>query len=139
MCTISTTNWNFPHYSPCETGGRKARGISICCRNCSQGNCSYFDFPLNKKSWSFPLERLTRGAQKCSSFTHETPDCFCKGSTISFEIVQSSFECAYIFIRRFHQNVKKFHTNFKQSYYPNFKLMDIILKSRFVRLVRLHE
>ena len=29
-----------------ETGGRKALEISICRRNCSQGNCSYLDFPL---------------------------------------------------------------------------------------------
>ena len=26
-------------------GGRKMRKILICCRNCSQGSCSYFDFP----------------------------------------------------------------------------------------------
>ena len=39
-------NWNFPHFSPCETGGRKAREISICRRHGSQGSCSYFDFPL---------------------------------------------------------------------------------------------
>ena len=37
----------FPHFFPCETSGRKAREISICCRNCSQGSCSYFEFPLN--------------------------------------------------------------------------------------------
>ena len=48
MWAISTTNWNFPHFSPCETGGRKAREISICCRNCSQGRCSYIDFPLEQ-------------------------------------------------------------------------------------------
>ena len=46
MWEISTTNWNFSHFCPCETGGRKAHEISICCENCSQGNCSYFDFPL---------------------------------------------------------------------------------------------
>ena len=27
--------------------GRKAREISFCRRNCSQGRCSYIDFPLN--------------------------------------------------------------------------------------------
>ena len=36
----------FSHISPCEKGGRKAREISIRRRNCSQGSCSYFDFPL---------------------------------------------------------------------------------------------
>ena len=46
MWAISTTNSNFPQFSRCETGGKKWREISICCRNCSQGNCSYFDFPL---------------------------------------------------------------------------------------------
>ena len=33
LWAISTTNWNFPHFSPCETGGSKAREISISCRN----------------------------------------------------------------------------------------------------------
>ena len=57
LWVISTTFWNFPHFSPCETGGRKPREISICCRNCSQGSCSYSDFPLehdlfkNVSSW----------------------------------------------------------------------------------------
>ena len=50
MWAISTTNWNFPHFSPCETGGRKARKILMCCVNCSQGSRSYFDFPL-KTVW----------------------------------------------------------------------------------------
>ena len=30
-------------------GGRKARDISICCKNCSQGRYSYFTFPLGSK------------------------------------------------------------------------------------------
>ena len=46
MWLISTTNWNFPHFSPGETGGRKAREISIRCRNCSQGSYSHLTFPL---------------------------------------------------------------------------------------------
>ena len=58
MWAISTTNWNFPHFSPCETGERKMLEILIWCRNCSQGSCSYFDFPLEsvffyRKSYSF--------------------------------------------------------------------------------------
>ena len=47
LWAISTTNSNFPHFSPRETGGRKAREISFCCKNCSKGSFSYFDFPLN--------------------------------------------------------------------------------------------
>ena len=36
---------NFPAFFPCETGGRKARKISSCCKNCSQGSYSYSTFP----------------------------------------------------------------------------------------------
>ena len=49
MWAISTTNWNSPHFCECETGGRKAREISICFRNCSTGIYSYFSFPLNDR------------------------------------------------------------------------------------------
>ena len=45
MRAISLTNQYFPHFSPCETGGRKAREFLIRCRNCSQGLYSYFTFP----------------------------------------------------------------------------------------------
>ena len=60
MWAISTTNWNFQHFFPCETGGRKALKISICRRNCSQSSCYYFDFPLGTynrewKYWKFKL------------------------------------------------------------------------------------
>ena len=46
LWAISTTYWNFPHFSPCETGERKAREISICRIICSQGRRSYFDLVL---------------------------------------------------------------------------------------------
>ena len=34
-------------FSPYETGGRKEREISKCCRKSSQGSCSYFYFLLS--------------------------------------------------------------------------------------------
>ena len=54
LWSLSTANWNFPHFSPCEKGGRKVREILIYRRNCSQGSCPHF-FPLvleNMKAWS---------------------------------------------------------------------------------------
>ena len=59
LWAISITDWNFPHFSPCKAGGRKTRENSICCRNCSQGSCSYFDFPLVKfKITCFQLHKI---------------------------------------------------------------------------------
>ena len=50
MWVISTTFLNFPHFSPCEKGGRKAREISSCRKNWSQGSYFYFYFPLKKRN-----------------------------------------------------------------------------------------
>ena len=47
MWAISTTNCNLARFSPTCFARRKLREISICGRNCSQGSCSYFDFPLS--------------------------------------------------------------------------------------------
>ena len=48
LWAIFTTNWNLPRFSPTCFARRKVREISICCRNCSQGRCSYFDFTIDK-------------------------------------------------------------------------------------------
>ena len=46
LWAISSTNWNLPLFSPTCFARRKVREISIWCRNCSQGSCSYSDLPL---------------------------------------------------------------------------------------------
>ena len=53
LWAISATFWNYPRFSPCETGGRKAREISICCRNFSQGSYSFFTFPLKTTTFLY--------------------------------------------------------------------------------------
>ena len=92
LWTISTTNWSFPHFSPCETGGRKVREISICCRNCSQGSCSCFDFPLARSP------KLRSRSQSRYSSKIEIP--FLKRSEIPIAIVtsKSAIVCAPKFL-----------------------------------------
>ena len=58
MWAVSTTNWNLARFYPTYFAQIKAREISICFRNCSQGSCSYLNFPLEsvffcRKSYSF--------------------------------------------------------------------------------------
>ena len=111
MWAISTTFWK-PHFSSCETGGRKAREISIWCRNCSQGSYSYFTFPLcasNKflkywydcnctfwpgkftshnaylkflPSWRSSI-RLTDWGQNVNKDIHNLKHCFAKGLVLT--------------------------------------------------------
>ena len=60
MWTISTTNWNLPRFSPTCFARRKLWEISTCCRNYSQGRCSYFDFPLVSIKLFALIERVLR-------------------------------------------------------------------------------
>ena len=70
----------------------KTREILICCRNCSQGSCSCFDFPLARS----PKLRLRSQSRYSSKI--EIP--FLKRSEIPIAIVtsKSAIVCAPIFL-----------------------------------------
>ena len=50
---MSTLSWNLSHFFLCKTGGRKAKEVWFCFRNCSHGSYSYFSFPLGYRKFSY--------------------------------------------------------------------------------------
>ena len=48
-------------FSAKQVGG-KGRKFLICCRNCSQGSCSHFDFPLNSTFIQLLVFRFTQSS-----------------------------------------------------------------------------
>ena len=63
----------FPALFSVQTGGSKAQKISIFCRNCSQGNGFYFDFPpKHHQKCVLKSDKVTRN--KVTPFRHSFAD-----------------------------------------------------------------
>ena len=65
--------WNFPRFSPIYFARRRARKISKSCRNCSQGSCSHFYFPL-EMNWNIHREYL-ENYRKSRAWKKPLPQC----------------------------------------------------------------
>ena len=130
MWAISTTFWNFPLFFPCETGRRKAREISKCCRNCSQGSYSYFTFPLVHKVVSYicPLH--------CIELFSSYPD---YRRLINYIKTWSNWYCLYRVLDEINQtylSTKKSIISWSIAFCPNLYFLPIyfslILQQNFI-------
>ena len=105
LWAMSTTNWNLALYSHTCFARTKVRKISICCRNCSQGSCSYFDLPLVQKKtaeisevanlvelWSMPFKMHSKMTSLCETNYGKIAEIRRK-SAVSISVVFLSSKC----------------------------------------------